>query len=197
MLKSKWFLKFPPLHLQQKLRHCKNSFKQKKLKNVKCHQNHFGFIKNHIHFRCVMYAGTFTVWKIQTWNPTSICKTNKGTFNKTRVPLTYSPSPESLPHISVSAYAVICMYIVSQSTSTRDKKSKKDMTGDFSVVSWRQSLQRRWHGENIVMVWLNCTTYVSRHSCFGVTQRHLMQEFWLRISKHLNKCYKIQQFNVL
>lgn len=55
----------------------------------------FGFIRNRIHFRCLMYAGTFTAGMKNT-NFKPIYMQNKGTCNRTQVPhYLYSSSPES------------------------------------------------------------------------------------------------------
>lgn len=131
------------------------------------------------------------VWKIQI-QIHLYAKQTKAPSTKHKCLLTYSPSPESLPHISVSAYAVI--WIFSQSTSTQDKNSKKTWQVIFcyhlkaksSTMSAKRKQSRCYFiaqcmSADFVLVSLKDT---------------LFQEVWLQFSRHL-KCYKIEQFCIL
>lgn len=67
----------------------------------------FGFIKNCIHFRYFMYAGTFTA-SMKNTNFKSIYMQNKQRHpqQNASASLLQQPKPPVLPHIFLSAYAV-------------------------------------------------------------------------------------------
>lgn len=73
-------------------------------KHIKCHnQNKFGFIKNHIHFLFVMYAGSFTASMKNTNLP--VCKTKKGTLNTQCLKMTYTSR-------ALSPASHLCIYYI-------------------------------------------------------------------------------------